>query len=173
MVRIAVRMSGGSEYQASITLANSSVIVPLPVSGAASGAAPSAKRPFSSGFRGHGSGLQIRHPGFESRRRLSSHPVASCGTRASNACDSLDLGSSAFFVAHCGWSHPVAGKSGVSRPARSPLRLPFSNPPPCPAVRVHSSDLAVTAGELNAGAGAFHPKILFSSKTVSAYGAKR
>ncbi len=55
-------------------------------------------------------GLQIRHPGFESRRRLSSHPVASCGNRASNACDSLDLGSSAFFVAYCGCSHPVAGK---------------------------------------------------------------
>ena len=63
-------------------------------------------------------GLQIRHPGFESRRRLSSHPVASGGTRGSNACDSLDLGSSAFFVAQCGCSHPVTGKSGVSRPAR-------------------------------------------------------
>jgi len=30
----------------------------------------------------------------------------------------LDLGSSAFFVAQCGCSHPVTGKSGVSRPAR-------------------------------------------------------
>ena len=71
MARMAVRVSGGSVCQASITLANSAVIVPLPVSGAASGAAPSAKRPFSSGFSGFGSGLQIRHPGFESRRRLS------------------------------------------------------------------------------------------------------
>ena len=37
-------------------------------------------------------GLQIRHPGFESRWRLSSHPAASCGTKVSNACDSLDYG---------------------------------------------------------------------------------
>jgi len=124
MARIAVRVSGGSECQASITLASSGVIGPLPVSGAASGAAPSAKRPFSSGFRGVGSGLQIRHPGFEFRRRLSCSSAVSDGKRASNASDSFDLGSSAFFVAHCGWSHPVAVKSGVSRPARCAWRCP-------------------------------------------------
>jgi len=50
---------------------------------------------------------------------------------------------------------PSQAKAGfrVLRAARVPFRVPFSKPLPCPAVRVHSSDLAVTAGELNAGAG--------------------
>ena len=69
-------------------------------------------------------GSQIRHPRVRiPAAALLQHPVASCGTRASNACDSLDLGSSAFFVVDCGCSHPVAGKSGVSRPARCTVSL--------------------------------------------------
>ena len=65
-----MRVSGGSVCQASITLANSSVIVPLPVSGGYRCANRFSRGPFPSWFRGVGSGLQIRHPGFESRRRL-------------------------------------------------------------------------------------------------------
>ena len=45
-------------------------------------------------------GLQIRHPGFESRRRLSCASAVLDGKKASNASDSFDLGSPAFFVAH-------------------------------------------------------------------------
>ena len=93
-----MRVSGGSECQASITLASSAVIVPLPVSGANRCANRFPRGPFSSGFRGLGSGLQIRHPGFESRRRLSSHPVASCGIRVSNASDSLVYATLLYFL---------------------------------------------------------------------------
>ena len=65
-----------------ITLGSgSAVVVPLPVSGAASGAAASSESTFPSGFRGLGSGLQIRHPGFESRRRLSRKSLRSSDFR--------------------------------------------------------------------------------------------
>ena len=76
------RVWGGSEYQASITLANSSMIVPLPVSGANRCDNHFSRVPFSSGFRGHGSGLQIRHPGpgGGSPRTRSHHVAPGCLT---------------------------------------------------------------------------------------------
>ena len=74
MARMAVRVSGGSVCQASITLANSSVIVPLPVSGANRCANRFSRGPFSSGSRGFGSGLQIRHPGIPCCTRVGTVP---------------------------------------------------------------------------------------------------
>ena len=73
-----MRVSGGRVCQASITLANSLVIVPLSVSGANH----FPRVPFSSGFRGHGSGLQIRHPGpgGASPRTRSHHVAPGCLT---------------------------------------------------------------------------------------------
>ena len=57
MARMALRVSGFNEPQAPITLANSSVIVPLPVSSGNRCANHFPRGPFASGFRGFGSGL--------------------------------------------------------------------------------------------------------------------
>ena len=51
--------------------------------------------------------------------RTSAHDSADPESQMLNA---EDLGSSTLFVARCGCSHPVAGKSGVSRPARCAWR---------------------------------------------------